>query len=446
MRPLIIFLIIITLLILPSCVPSDSTSIELEEDPTSVPENDLVSTSTSMPRILIDPDEPVPESTESHPEAAESSSDPVVSYLSNEGPWLVYMGSGGLNGINQDASGKTVLMKESENRSVLLGPGSPSGRHLIVSLGDRMNFFADVELFLLHLPSGEFEEISPLLPVELSQEILERETEEIHAVLLSKPSWSPSGEQIAFVAVIDGPSSDLYVYDLEQEKITRLTSGPNQALYPYWTPDGSTVIHFEGENLISMSEEHPRRIRAVWAVDVDSTRVTKLLELPPGGEENPWNQTRLAGWAEDGDLLIYQNYYDLELDTLQERYLSINLVDGLKSVIDTESISSLSEINPLRELIFRPRVGEEISSPDQIWQGVVGTEGINLVHSGTDPSIVVSAVGIDVFIWKPDSSGFYIASDHNLYMADLPVGDLVKVDSSVSDLEDHFSWVLYNID
>ncbi|MHA1940077.1 MAG: hypothetical protein ACW97O_17930 [Candidatus Thorarchaeota archaeon] len=96
MRPLIIFLIIITLLILPSCVPSDSTSIELEEGPTSVPENDLVSTSTSMSRTLIDPDEPVPESTESHPEVAGSSSDPVESNLSNEGPWLVYMGSGGL--------------------------------------------------------------------------------------------------------------------------------------------------------------------------------------------------------------------------------------------------------------------------------------------------------------------------------------------------------------
>ena len=366
--------------------------------------------------------------------------------LSEEGPWLVYMGSGGLMGMNQDGSGLTVLVEESDDYGILLGPGSPSSGYSLVRLGDTWNFLSDLTLYLMHMPMGEIEEISSLLPLGLSQEILDRETEEIHAVVMSQPAWSPSGEHIAFVAVIEGPSSDLYIYDLEQKEITRLTSGSNQAIYPYWTLDGSAIIHLEAENLISMSEEHPRRIRAVWVVDIDSTRISKLLELPPGGEENPWTQTRLAGWTEDGDLLIYQNYYDLELDTLQEQYLIIDLAEGLKSVIGTESISGSSEIDQLKELIFRPRVGDDISSPDQKWQGTIGPEGIKLVHSETESSIIVYEVGIDVFIWKPDSSGFFIASDHSLYMANFPDGVLNLVDSFVGDFEDYFSWVGYDLD
>src|SRR6266550_4371439 len=54
------------------------------------------------------------------------------------------------------------------------------------------------------------------------------------------PTWSPDGKQIAFSSQVGGVT-DLFTYDLENEKLTRLTDDLFADLEPAWSPDGKSI-------------------------------------------------------------------------------------------------------------------------------------------------------------------------------------------------------------
>ena len=57
---------------------------------------------------------------------------------------------------------------------------------------------------------------------------------------IANPAWSPDGRHMAFSGSVGG-ISDLYLYDLETEELTRLTDDKFADLQPTWSPDGSTI-------------------------------------------------------------------------------------------------------------------------------------------------------------------------------------------------------------
>ena len=54
------------------------------------------------------------------------------------------------------------------------------------------------------------------------------------------PTWSPDGKQIAFSSQVGGVT-DLFTYDLENQKLTRLTDDLFADLEPAWSPDGKSI-------------------------------------------------------------------------------------------------------------------------------------------------------------------------------------------------------------
>lgn len=56
-------------------------------------------------------------------------------------------------------------------------------------------------------------------------------------------SWSPNGRYMAFSGGMDGPSSDLYVYDLETQAIQRLSDGWENIQWIDWSSDGKRIFH-----------------------------------------------------------------------------------------------------------------------------------------------------------------------------------------------------------
>ena len=60
-------------------------------------------------------------------------------------------------------------------------------------------------------------------------------------VELSSPSWSPDARRVAFVGVGRNGYSDLYLYDLEGDTLTRLTDDVYQEKDPSWSPDGKQI-------------------------------------------------------------------------------------------------------------------------------------------------------------------------------------------------------------
>jgi hypothetical protein len=55
--------------------------------------------------------------------------------------------------------------------------------------------------------------------------------------------WSPDGKYLAFGAMIDGDSADVYVYDIDTAKFRRLEYGPGNPESFVWSPDGQWLIY-----------------------------------------------------------------------------------------------------------------------------------------------------------------------------------------------------------
>jgi hypothetical protein len=87
--------------------------------------------------------------------------------------------------------------------------------------------------------------------------------------LLSPPAFAPDGRRVA-VAVFDGGSSDIWIYDLSTSILSRLTSHRGLASNPAWTPDGKRVAFVDRGSG-----------RAIWWVPADgSGGEERLLSLP----------------------------------------------------------------------------------------------------------------------------------------------------------------------
>lgn len=56
---------------------------------------------------------------------------------------------------------------------------------------------------------------------------------------LYSPSWHPSGNQIAFVAIDQSGFIDLYTYNIERDQLSRLTNDSYDERDPAWSPDGN---------------------------------------------------------------------------------------------------------------------------------------------------------------------------------------------------------------
>jgi hypothetical protein len=100
--------------------------------------------------------------------------------------------------------------------------------------------------------------------------------------------WSPDGRYLAFAGAIDGPSSDIYMYDASNRQIRRLTSGPEEIVKIAWSPDGEWIVHASATawGLGSSSTNH--------AVRADASAV---MTFPFGG---PYDR----GWLDARKYLV----------------------------------------------------------------------------------------------------------------------------------------------
>lgn len=176
-------------------------------------------------------------------------------------------------------AGRTQLvlsaMDGTQRRAVPLPPAlstqrafslSPDGQWLAYYTGavSRPNQPAadDLTLHLLNVESGEVLTVTRLLPADFPENlsvnarlIAERlpaaaADPQLHegiwwvfAEALTVHAWSPDGKQLAFAGALNGPSSDLYLYNVATGAITRLTDGPEQIEAIRWSPDGQWIWH-----------------------------------------------------------------------------------------------------------------------------------------------------------------------------------------------------------
>jgi serine/threonine-protein kinase len=59
--------------------------------------------------------------------------------------------------------------------------------------------------------------------------------------IYSAPSFSPDGRRLA-MEIVEGRERDLWIYEWESDRLTRLTFDPASDSRPVWTPDGKRIV------------------------------------------------------------------------------------------------------------------------------------------------------------------------------------------------------------
>jgi hypothetical protein len=244
--------------------------------------------------------------------------------LNENGPWLVNRTLEDVIAMNLDGTGLTRMTVNPGPHSPFQGPQSmtitTSGNWLALTIGKHPdsrdglnpeNAPYDLAIQLLRLPLGKYARVIPLLSTELIQQLKQDEVEpvwtfpDVFYTLLNSPIlWSPNGRYLAFVAALDGPSSDLYVYDTATDQIRRLTSGPNEAFLLSWSPDSRWILHVEATSYSTrtvLTSAYPRA-KAVWIASPDGSQVRKIHDADD-------EMIEVQGWLSP-NVYVEQTYLD----------------------------------------------------------------------------------------------------------------------------------------
>ncbi len=87
--------------------------------------------------------------------------------------------------------------------------------------------------------------------------------------------WSPDGKYLAFGAMRDGISSDVYVYDIDTGRIRRVEYGPWNVVNISWSPDSQWILY---EQLDYYDDTHGSWLMrdTLWTIRQDGTGLKKL--------------------------------------------------------------------------------------------------------------------------------------------------------------------------
>jgi hypothetical protein len=289
-----------------SCSSAAEQTISSQPDlpqPTSTsPSPDLITEPTPTPTVISDELSPadltaVNETQEAYEHTLLQTPSPTATLkvpLNENGPWLAGKNDEDLILMNLDGTGLTRTTIDTHWSFPWPISSFSSGKWLALETGNRPetqgagdpeNRPYNLAIQLLQLPPGQFEINIPLLSAELSLQIKQDErwylNNFIFPLLNSPILWSPDGRYLAFVAALDGPSSDLYVYDTATDQIRRLTDGPNQAWLTSWSPDSQWILHAEATGFIydhGSTQGHPITV-AMWVASPDGSQVRKVHDV-----------------------------------------------------------------------------------------------------------------------------------------------------------------------
>lgn len=273
------FLLFATLFLLSNCAhpPETPTRVNVQQTFTVTPASTIINPTSFILPTLTPPSittaQPVPSATTFTALITFASPTPAPT-LGNllTPPYLVYVKK--VNGkeqvvlVNQDGTGIKIIPLP-DNGFNARNP-SPTGEWIVFYTGSGgeqtlMNGPKyDLALNLMHLPDGVTHKVTDLLSKDFpnnlekfaelaknnDQDIAFLDTSTIvdearqgliYRLMISE--WSPSGETLAFAGEMDGPSTDLYLYNLKSGNIQRISSGSKNIDFIDWFPGGSQILY-----------------------------------------------------------------------------------------------------------------------------------------------------------------------------------------------------------
>jgi Tol biopolymer transport system component len=133
-----------------------------------------------------------------------------------------------------------------------------------------------------------------ILDVERGETIREIELPELGEIF--HPTWSPDGTRIAFASIVGG-LSDLFVYDLDANRLQRLTNDLYTELQPAWSPEGRALVVVTDRFTTNLEELDFGDYRLA-RFDFDTSRMSPLPGFEDGKHINPQ-------WGDEGRAIYF---------------------------------------------------------------------------------------------------------------------------------------------
>src|SRR5262245_7517143 len=154
------------------------------------------------------------------------------------------------------------------------------------------------------------------------------------------PSWAPDGERICFTAMVRGVT-DLFVYDLRQSVLRRLTNDVFADLQPAWSPDGRSIAFATDRDTTRLETVATGRYRLA-VLDVESGEVRPVTASAAGDDLNPQ-------WTPDGRAIAFvsnrtgiPNVYRLPFEAEGAAEQLTNVVTGVSGITGTSPAMSVA--------------------------------------------------------------------------------------------------------
>jgi hypothetical protein len=434
--------------------------------------------------------------------------------LSATGPYLAYLVN--LPGnrlavrlLNPDGSGREdVALPAGAQFELIRTAISPDGEWLAFHSGTAEQEPYDLRLNLLHLPDRQVFTVTQLLSADypgnfetiaagiiqndpqrysyLSTAELAQELQYIFQWGIKTVGWSPNGRYLAFAGQMDGPSSDIYRYDVQLKTITRLTDGLEQIVSLDWSPGGKWILH-EASNEPMGEGWAPN----LYAAPFDGGQAKKLFE----GAFNSWwlSPTTVAVYdAANGPGDHNLRFFNVETDQTVFQWpdsfgsLAYDPQSGIIAISDAPWENQdlkmgiyLIYPNGSRKfvvegyyygLIFRGgelhrfvvsqyavgtfgitsdggvtqltnAYGNIAVSPDYQWMLMDGDKlpGMALYSKNDEFVYHLSEHIPDQIIWRPDARGIFYQVASTLYYLAIPDGQAILVDDNADAYS--FAWI-----
>lgn len=323
---------------------------------------------------------------------------PVPAGLNPTGPYILYTGAAGTWLSNPDGSFLTRLA------DLGLEEGGLDFSRLISPQGDRLALIVSndkgIDLMEVRIPGGETKTIAHLIDITRAEFNSDPRSEKAIAAHVidsnDNLAWQPGeGRFLAFVGALNGPTSDLYVYDTQSGKIIQLSDGPLQALSPSWSPDGKYILYTEDDGQSTSDSEvvsPDEHVDGVWAVRV-ADRETITQPTPKG------IAFLLLGWQDDRHYITYESNYGTGKRCSFENLRSVDVVSA-----ETVPITDL-EIKDY--IAYSPENGAILFTGTPACEGSAGKGTFLLLPGQTQPAKLLEEEASEV-LWMPESRVFFV--------------------------------------